>query len=179
MQIGNVWLVLDKQGSNVRLTNVTPAECLLLAHNDKALNDAKLHSHQHNAGRFPLQGLEIVGDAISQVERQDELGVWEPRMVNGKQVLRTDAEELARLRRKGYVEKMISMAFPGVSPSLPKLFSDVQGWKPDDQKVIDAKVPRKPAETIKTPVNPITPITSTTPVITGKPVVVTNDDNED
>lgn len=132
MRTGNVTLKVGKSGSHsdVRIKGVTPAEVVILTHEDDDIG------HMTNCGGFPLSKLEITGDALA-LAYDDLDGQWK---VNGK-VLRTDKEELERLQRK-YKPSAIKACFPGASPKLPQDFSCVSGWDADtDGKVVEADKP--------------------------------------
>ena len=142
----------------MQLKDITPAEAILLSHDNSALNDAKLPSHRVNCGRMPLERLTVTGTAKSMVEVEN--GIFELRKgkLLKKEVVdtetgevttpavyetieRTDVEELQRLQRK-FNEKMVNLAFPGVSPELPQTFDKVPDWSEEDRKIVTASLPK-------------------------------------
>lgn len=119
--------------SDIRLKGVTPAECLVLSHEDDEVG------HSTNAGGFPLSKLEITGDALK-LTYEDTTGLHT--VEEGEKVLRSDKQEVERLKRK-YKPKTIDLCFPGAAPKLPTHFSEIAGWDPDTcQKVVDKDAPK-------------------------------------
>jgi hypothetical protein len=64
MQIGTCWLKFDKAGSNVQLSDVTPAQAVVL----RAIHSGNL------GGADPVSGIQIVGDVVrTSVEEKERL----------------------------------------------------------------------------------------------------------
>lgn len=118
-------------GNDVPLEGVTPAEALVLSHAKKGLP-----SHFVNAGGFPLHTISAIREA-KELKLDDEQ-VWRE---DEKGKARTDAQELSRLKRRFKVG-LIDDLFPGASPKLPQTFTEIEGWAPADQKVVDEAGPK-------------------------------------
>jgi hypothetical protein len=140
MQIANCRLILHDNGNDVAKTYVTPAQVAILR-----------RMFTSTAKKDPITDLKILpGEAASfdkpaeyydtDVLNDDDTIKFKAGSLKSKATLRlrTDAEEVARLRRM-YHKTIIEQVFPGLNPTLPKTFDEV---KPEpltqDQKPMDA-----------------------------------------
>lgn len=130
MQIGNVQLFIGH--GDITLKDVTPAECIILTHDDSKIG------HKTRAGKFPLSKLVITGEAKAQQWNEfDNSYGPETKFDEVKEEFvptnakRKDREEYQRLYRK-YGKKKVEVVFPASAATLPEKFSNVQGW--EDEK---------------------------------------------
>lgn len=111
MKQANVDLKIDKFGSTIPLTGVTPAELFYL-----------VADHHQNAGGDPVVTLTETGEAVTFTGemKKNTKGVDEP-------VLRprSESEELARLRMK-YPSNRLGKIFGGYAPRLPETFEEAR-----------------------------------------------------
>lgn len=112
MEIGECWLVLSKEGNNVKKSGVTPAEAQLLR-----------ELHGKNCGGNPITQLKVQGEA--QVRGRSTDGV----VVRA----RTAKEEYSRLMSV-YQQKTVKALFPGLNPQMPETFVEAgfeegQAWQ--------------------------------------------------
>ena len=107
MKQADIQLRVDKFGSTVPLTGVTPAEVLYL-----------VADNHRNAGTDPIVELKEKGEAMTYTGEEDK---------TGKPVLRprSPSEEIARLRMK-YPEKTLSKLFGGFNPRMPETFEEAR-----------------------------------------------------
>ena len=107
MKQADIWLKVDKVGSNIPIKGVTPAEVLYLVADNHA-----------NVGGDPIESLTVTGDAMVHTGEEKD----------GKPVtrLRKDDEELMRLRLK-YPARNIGRIFgSGYAPKFPEDFEQAR-----------------------------------------------------
>ncbi len=105
MQVANCRLIVGEKGSDVPLTEITPAEAIILG-----------VGHMKNAGKYPITNLEIAGEATTEVVKEDGTMGFRPRTV---------LEEKRRLNEK-YGKKKVAELFPGARPQFPQDFTEVE-----------------------------------------------------
>lgn len=138
MQIANARLRFDKVGNDTQVTNITPAEALLLH---------ILHQQNNGGSTFgeEFDKIVIVGDALIETapahEAEPAIGeVGKPGFIAAKPAIpaktrpRTDVEEIRRLlakygrcvNKKG--DKIVKLIWPEMTPKLPQTFKELD-WK--------------------------------------------------
>lgn len=110
MQLGNCWIVLNKDGTNVFRRNVTPAEAQLLRNQFEAF-----------CGGNPVTLLEILDGEAGVIVKRDEENPSD--LSKAKIRKRSNADEIRRLRGK-YTDGIIKALFPGLNPELPATFEE-------------------------------------------------------
>lgn len=116
MQIANIRLVLNAEGTDVQRKNVTPAEATLL----RTMFEGLVRSNPVTLIEIVKGGNDEPAQAAVIVSRDHE------DLNNSKKFKlrpRTNIDEIRRLKNK-YDAKFVEKLFPGVNPSLPATFED-------------------------------------------------------
>ncbi len=97
MQVANIWLKLDSSGSNIQLSNITPAEAAILN-----------TDHEANAKGVAVHDVVVI--------REEER--------TGEAEINRLKEKYANARNKKG-EQWATVLYPGKSPVLPQTFKEV------------------------------------------------------
>lgn len=119
MELANCWLTLDKQGSNIPLYGVSPAELVYLVKNRK-----------HVLGRFPITDLKIV----RKINISDDIERKRLQMKYGR----------VKSKEPGEKPFNIDMLYPEHTSRFPQVFKDTglleeaEAIKVGSDKVVEA-----------------------------------------
>jgi hypothetical protein len=116
MELATLTLKLNHNGTDVRKTDITPAEAQVLRRMFEPL-----------CGTNPICDLKVTGKALT----SEHTGQGEDAEVESRD--RTPEEEIMRLRGM-YDSRLIEKMFPGENPNLPETFAKAripvgQGWQ--------------------------------------------------
>lgn len=132
MEIANGRLRLNKVGSDIPIVGLTPAEALVLHILHQGNNGGSTFGEEFD--KIKVEGEAKVETEAAVPEEKDLDGKVTQKAVAAKIRVRTDAEELRRLKakygsnvnKKG--DRIVGLIWPGVDVKLPQKFSELN-WK--------------------------------------------------
>lgn len=119
MQIATCWLIIDKNGSNIPLRNVTPAELVLLVRDRMAF-----------VGRFPVHDLQVIG----QSKRTDDVEKNRLRNKYGRGL----HDEKGKVRDRDNYK--VDVLYPGETAPLPETFKQTKLEEQASEKLLPTKI---------------------------------------